>query len=185
MNKPIKDYPLTAEQYLIANYEAVKEENETLRLENASLLDQLNEFQTIESKDEDVKVLPELLNLFTVNVSNYEIDENNINHYKDMLKNKTLGYYDYNSYFYINRHTINAKINISNYIFYCNVRFKGMYQTPDIVVYDIEDKKYFHTEVEAFNKLYELLDLEIQRKEKIFADKKAKEKEVKENEKTV
>ena len=185
MNKPIKDYPVSAEQYLIENYEKALERNLILKKEKEDLLIKIQALEPESISKEDVKVLPELMTLYSINTAEYNIERKNIEEWEKKLEEKSLDIHDHYGNYYISTHIINAKIMICKVMFYCNVRFKGVYSQQDITVYDINDKRYYQTLEEAKSALYKKLEEHITSRKERWAKEDVKEKEVKENEKTV
>lgn len=137
MPKSPKEYPVSAEQYLIKRYEDSQQEIEELKKEIDSLSDELNDTHQmymntpVPDPESVVRLLPALETYYKASTSSYIIDKESYASYKKALAERNIyvltavSNTSYSKYLYIYTVQINAIIRICDVDFKCSVKFSG------------------------------------------------------------
>ena len=175
------DYPASAEQYLIQNYENALALIEALKLENKSLKKEIQELtpEPLENNEDDeqkVVVFPTLKVIYHVEGSDYGyyINRDNIKKYKKILKEKTLDGQNDNHY-YLHVSEANVAIDILGNKFYAKFTPKSKYSSLYLgIINEADGINRFEDRDAAIEALHNLLAKGIKYRENKIAEEDAK-----------
>ncbi len=164
-----KDYPISAEQYLIKQYEEALEEIETLKQSNYELEHQLHELSDEKSRtieQDEIKVLPVLETYYSAHTRTYDITEDTYTDFKKALKERNEHYIfkDFVPYAELEVYNINCIVTICGVELKCHVTFNNNADQHMLYHYHLEDHtRYKRTREEAMEVIWEKLALDLQK----------------------